>query len=312
MSASEFVKLAQQTLGKESVGYFGDADSEIPALSTGVVGVDQAIRKENGGFPKGRITEIFSPEYYGKTSLALHAIASAQKQGMTAMYVDVEHSLNPLRATQIGVSMKDLIYSQPDSGEQALGLVEMAASSGDIGITVVDSIAGIIPRSELEGDIGDAPMASQARLLSQFMRRAVHPIAKSGMVVVLINQLRASIGSYNAAPQPTGGKAIRYYASLRIQLRSKGRDAEAQPIYELEVIKNKLAVPFGKCQYQINEQGFDDSAQMIKNLVDEGKIIKSGGWYKFGDQTIGQGTKATWENLKENSELFERITGSTH
>jgi recombination protein RecA len=294
----------EKQLGKGSIMRMG-ADSpreRIAAISTGAINLDAATGV--GGVPRGRITEIFGPEASGKTTLSLHLVASVQKAGGVAAYVDAEHALDVEYTRKLGVDVENLLVSQPDTGEQALEIVEILVRSGAVDLVVVDSVAALVPKAEIEGDMGDSHLGLQARLMSQALRKLAGSINRSHTAVVFINQLREKIGVMFGNPETTtGGKALKFYASLRLDIRRIGPVKERENIIgsrvRVKVVKNKVAPPFKQAEFDILfEEGISHTSLLV-DIASEGNIIqKSGAWYAYGDQRIGQG--------RENAKLFLR------
>lgn len=270
-----------------------------------------------GGIPRGRITEVFGGEGMGKTSLCLHAIASAQRMGLLALFIDAEHALSYERMKAIGVDTGKMVFNQPDSGEKALELVEMAVRSGKFGIIVVDSVAALVPQVEVEKDMGDSVMGVHARLMSQAMRKLAAPVSKFNVALVFTNQTRSKIGGYGAAETTTGGTALKFYASLRLRMSFVGKieDSKGNRIsgkYKMFVAKNKLAVPFKEALFEINERGIDGDGFFVDELVTAGVLEKSGAFLKFEGNVVAQGRRAMVEKLRENTELKDKLVQALH
>lgn len=304
----------EKKFGKGSIMRLGEAEQRIgvETISTGILALD--IATGVGGFPRGRIIEIFGPESSGKTTVALHTIAEAQKQGGVAAFIDAEHALDPSYAKKLGVNLEEILVSQPDYGEQALEICEFLVKSGAIDVIVVDSVAALVPHDELSGEMGAVNVGLQARLMSQAMRKLTAIVAKSKAIVIFINQLREKIGNngYGSPEVTTGGKALKFYASMRLDVRKKEdlKQKEERVGYrsKIKVVKNKVAPPFREaiCECYYNE-GFSKEATLL-DLGEAHKIIeKSGAWYRYGEERIGQG----WENakafLKDNQEMAREI-----
>jgi len=301
--------------GKGSVMRLGDSKSveNIPAISTGSVGLDLALGVR--GVPRGRVVEVFGPESSGKTTLALHIIAEAQKKGGIAAFIDAEHAMDPGYAKALGVKIEDLLVSQPDTGEQALEITETLVRSGAIDVIVVDSVAALVPRAEIEGDMGDAQMGLQARLMSQALRKLTGAISKSHTCVVFINQIRMKIGVMFGSPETTtGGKALKFYSSVRLDIRRIGAIKEGTEIVgnrtKVKVVKNKVAPPFKEAEFDIMYgKGISKIGELLDFGVDLDVVEKSGTWYSFEGERLGQGR----ENVKrflmkeENKDIFEKI-----
>ncbi len=310
------VKLAmaqiEKQYGKGAIMKLGEAGKalELDVIPTGSIALDLALGV--GGFPRGRIIEIFGPESSGKTSIALSVIAQTQKKGGTAAFIDAEHALDPIWAEKIGVNLNDLLISQPDNGEQALEITETLIRSGGIDVLVVDSIAALVPRAEIEGEMGDSVMGLQARLMSQALRKLTGVIAKSKTVAIFTNQLRQKIGIMFGNPETTpGGLAMKFYASIRLDARKIETLKEGERIigsrHRIRVVKNKVAPPFRIAEIDIMENGISREAGLIDVGVEVGVIVKSGAFYKYNNQIIGQGREAAKIYLSENSRLAKEI-----
>lgn len=299
---------AIMSLGKRS------SEREISVIPTGALTLDAALGI--GGVPRGRIVELFGPESSGKSTLALHMVANAQKNGGVAAYIDAEHALDPAYATRLGVRIDDLLISQPDSGEEALNIAEMLARSGAIDIIVIDSVAALVPKSELEGEIGDSFVGLHARLMSQALRKLTATLSKSNTCAVFINQIREKIGVMYGNPETTtGGRALKFYSSVRLDIRRiagiKGADsAEVGNRVKVKVVKNKMAAPFqiGEFDIMFNE-GISKTGAVIDLGSDLGVIEKKGAWYSYKGQRLGQGRDAVREELKTNPKLVEELEG---
>jgi len=296
-----------RAFGKGSVMRLGERPVvEIEAVSTGSLGLDIALGI--GGLPKGRIVEIYGPESSGKTTLALHVIAEAQKSGGVCAFVDAEHALDPIYARKLGVDLDDLLVSQPDSGEQALEITDTLVRSGAVDVLVIDSVAALTPKAELEGEMGDSLPGLQARLMSQALRKLTGSISKSKTLVIFINQIRMKIGVMYGNPETTtGGNALKFYASVRLDIRRTGqikdRDEVVGSETRVKVVKNKVAPPFKQVQFDIMYgEGISKTGEMIELGVKAGVIEKSGAWYSWGGQKIGQGKEQARKFLKEHRE----------
>ena len=302
----------EKRFGKGSVMKLGEAPLvKVQAIPSGSLALDLALGI--GGIPKGRITEIFGPESSGKTTLAQHIIAEAQKLGGTVAYIDAEHALDPSYAANCGVNVDDLLISQPDTGEQALEITEALVRSGAVDIIVIDSVAALVPQAEIEGQMGDAHVGLQARLMSQALRKLAAAIGKAGTAVVFINQLREKVGIIFGNPEVTpGGRALKFYSSVRIDLRRietiKQADAAIGSVVRAKVVKNKIAPPFKMAQFDIMfDHGISKEGNLIDMGVDLGIIKKSGAFFSYGDVRLGQGRENAKHYLNENPELAEEI-----
>ncbi len=301
-----------RAFGKGSVMKLGAKESmDIEAISTGSIGLDVALGI--GGLPQGRVIEIYGPESSGKTTLALHVIAEAQKAGGVAAFVDAEHALDPVYAAKLGVDVNELLISQPDTGEQALEITDTLVRSGAISVLVVDSVAALTPRAELEGDMGDSLPGLQARLMSQALRKLTGSISKSGCMVIFINQIRMKIGVMYGSPETTtGGNALKFYSSVRLDIRRIGaikyRDEVIGNQTRVKVVKNKVAPPFRQVEFDIMYgQGISKTGEIIDLGVQAGVVEKSGSWYSYSDERIGQGRENVRAFLLEHPEVADRI-----
>lgn len=305
-----------RAFGKGSVMKLGQKSSgmEIEAVSTGSLNLDIAMGI--GGFPKGRIIEIYGPESSGKTTLALHAVAESQKAGGVAAFVDAEHALDPVYARKLGVDINELLVSQPDTGEQALEITDTLVRSGAIDILVVDSVAALTPRAELEGEMGDTHVGLQARLMSQALRKLTASISKSNCTVIFINQIRMKIGVMYGSPETTtGGNALKFYASVRLDIRRIGALKEKEEIVgnatRVKVVKNKVSPPFKQVEFDIMYgEGISKMGEIIDLGVKAGVVEKSGSWYSYDSTRIGQGRENAKRFLKENTEISDKIEKS--
>ena len=302
----------EKQFGKGAVMKLGDnAAMQVEAISTGSLGLDMALGV--GGVPRGRIVEVYGPESSGKTTLALHILAEAQKQGGEVAFIDVEHALDPVYAEALGVDINNLLVSQPDTGEQAMEICEALVRSGAIDAIVVDSVAAMVPRAEIEGEMGDSHVGLQARLMSQAMRKLTSVIGKTNTVCVFINQLREKVGVVYGNPEvTTGGRALKYYSSVRIDIRrvSVIKDGEEQlgTRTKVKVVKNKVAPPFKKAEFDIIfGEGISKIGEIIDLGVDYGVIKKSGSWFSYGDRKLGQGRDAVKELFKTDTALADEI-----
>ena len=314
------LKQIDQAFGKGSVMRLGEKPvMEIEAISTGSLSLDIALGI--GGLPKGRIIEIYGPESSGKTTLALHCIAEAQKSGGVCAFVDAEHALDPIYARKLGVDLDDLLVSQPDTGEQALEITDTLVRSGAVDVLVVDSVAALTPRAEIEGEMGDSLPGLQARLMSQALRKLTASINKSKTLVIFINQIRMKIGVMYGNPETTtGGNALKFYASVRLDIRRTGQIKERDEVIgsetRVKVVKNKVAPPFKQVQFDIiYGEGISKTGELIELGVKAGVIDKSGSWYAYGSQKIGQGKEAARRFLKENTavalDIEDKIRGKS-
>ncbi|MCE5191442.1 MAG: recombinase RecA [Actinomycetia bacterium] len=283
----------------------------IQGIPTGSLALDAALGI--GGVPRGRIVEIYGPESSGKTTLALQIVAEAQRMGGVAAYVDAEHSLDPTYAARLGVDVDDILISQPDTGEEALEITDMLIRSGAIDVIVVDSVAALVPRAELEGDMGDASVGLQARLMSQAMRKLAGSLNKSNTTCIFINQLREKIGVMFGSPETTsGGRALKFYASIRIDIRridsiKQGTDIVGNRV-RAKVVKNKVAPPFRQAEFDIMYGvGISKEGSLLDLGVEEGIVAKSGAWYNYGEERLGQGREAAKEFLAEHAEMRDEI-----
>ena len=303
----------ERQFGKGSIMRLGDdsARLDIEATSTGSIGLDIALGI--GGLPKGRIVEIYGPESSGKTTLTLHAIAEEQKKGGVCAFVDAEHALDPTYAKKLGVDIDELLISQPDAGEQALEITDTLVRSGAVSMVVVDSVAALTPRAELEGDMGDHQVGAQARLMSQAMRKLTGSIAKSGCMVIFINQIRMKIGVMFGSPETTsGGNALKFYSSVRLDIRRigaiKDRDEIVGNQTRVKVVKNKVSPPFKQVEFDIMYgEGISKRGELIDLGVKLGFVEKSGSWFSCGDERIGQGRENAKAYLKDNPRLAHEI-----
>ena len=302
----------EKEYGAGSVMRLGDKTKvEVEAIPTGAMTLDIALGI--GGVPRGRIIEIFGPESSGKTTVALHIVAEAQKLGGEAAFIDAEHALDPVYAERLGVNIDDLIVSQPDTGEQALEITEQLVRSGAIDVIVIDSVAALVPRQEIEGLMGDSHVGLQARLMSQALRKLTSVVSKSNTTAIFINQLREKVGTVYGNPETTaGGRALKYYASVRIDVRRqeaiKGDEGLEGNHTKAKVVKNKVAPPFKEAEFDIiYGEGISKVGNILDTAVDFGVVKKSGSWYSYGNDKLGQGREATKKKLTEMPELLEEI-----
>jgi recombination protein RecA len=303
----------EKQFGKGAVMRLGDSTAarDIEVVSTGSLALDVALGI--GGLPRGRVVEIYGPESSGKTTLTLQVIAECQKMGGTAAFVDAEHALDPSYAERIGVNVEDLLVSQPDTGEQALEITDMLVRSGAVDIVVVDSVAALTPRAEIEGDMGDSHMGLQARLMSQALRKLTGNIKRSNTMVIFINQIRMKIGVMFGSPETTtGGNALKFYASVRLDIRRIGAIKKGDEILgnetRVKVVKNKLAPPFKKAEFEIlYGEGISRLGELIDMGVEYDMVTKAGSWYSYNDERIGQGKENARAYLLENPEMANEI-----
>ncbi|MCE5972143.1 recombinase RecA [Sinirhodobacter sp. WL0062] len=303
----------ERQFGKGSIMKLGGDNpaAEIEATSTGSLGLDIALGI--GGLPKGRIIEIYGPESSGKTTLTLHCIAEEQKKGGVCAFVDAEHALDPQYARKLGVNLDELLISQPDTGEQALEIVDTLVRSGAVSLVVVDSVAALTPKAEIEGDMGDATVGAQARLMSQAMRKLTASIGRSNCMVIFINQIRMKIGVMFGNPETTsGGNALKFYASVRLDIRRigaiKDRDEVVGNQTRVKVVKNKVAPPFRQVEFDIMYgEGISKVGELIDLGVKAGVVEKSGAWYSYGDERIGQGRENAKQFLRDHPDIAYEI-----
>ncbi|MGC8658968.1 MAG: recombinase RecA [Desulfomonilaceae bacterium] len=303
----------ERQFGRGSIMKLGSSGimPDIKAISTGSLGLDLAIGI--GGVPQGRVTEIFGPESSGKTTLCLHIIAEAQKAGGYAAFVDAEHALDIHYARRLGVKTDELLVSQPDTGEQALEITEILVRSGAMDVIVIDSVAALVPRAEIEGEMGDSHMGLQARLMSQALRKLTAAISRSHTAVIFTNQIRQKIGVMFGNPETTtGGNALKFYASLRLDIRRVGQIKEGENITgsrtRVKVVKNKMAPPFKQVEFDIMyNEGISSAGEILDLAVENGIVDKSGAWYSYGDDRIGQGRENVKTFLKDNLEMLAAI-----
>ena len=312
----ETLKQIQKLFGKGSVMRLGDRESvDVDAIPSGSLLIDEALGV--GGYPKGRIIEIFGPESSGKTTLALHAIAECQKNGGRAAFIDAEHAIDPVYAKNLGVDINELILSQPDNGEQALEIVEMLANSGGVNLIIVDSVAALVPQAELDGEMGDSSVGLQARFLCKAMRKFAGILNKKECAVIFINQLREKVGVMYGNPETTsGGRALKFYASIRIDIRrteaiKQGADIVGNTC-RVKIVKNKVSPPFKQCEIDIiYGQGISKEGEILDRAVELGFVKKSGSWFEYNGNKIAQGRDAAKLYIKENedvaAELLEKI-----
>lgn len=307
--------LAQEQINKQfgdgAIRRLGDTKTvDVELISSGALSLDLAL---GGGYPKGRIIEIYGPESSGKTTLTLHAIAEMQKQGGTAAFVDAEHALDPSYARRLGVDTDNLLVAQPDNGEQALEIVETLVRSNAVDLVVIDSVAALVPQAEIEGDMGDSHMGLQARLMSQALRKLTGIINKSNTIVIFINQIRMKIGVMFGNPETTtGGNALKFYASVRLDIRRIGQIKSGEEIIgnrtKVKVVKNKIAPPFRVAEFDIMyNEGISKTGDVLDLAALHGIVGKAGAWFDYGDAKIGQGREATKRYLAENPKVLAEI-----
>ena len=303
----------EKQFGKGSVMRMGDAGAlpDIEVVSTGSLGLDIALGV--GGLPRGRVVEVYGPESSGKTTLTLQVVAAAQKAGGTAAFVDAEHALDPIYAEKLGVNVDELLVSQPDTGEQALEITDMLVRSGAIDIVVIDSVAALTPKAEIEGDMGDTHVGLQARLMSQALRKLTANIKRSNTLVIFINQIRMKIGVMFGSPETTtGGNALKFYSSVRLDIRRIGAIKRGDEVIgnqtRVKVVKNKVAPPFRKAEFEIiYNEGISREGELVDLGVEEGLVDKSGSWYSYKKDRIGQGKDNARTFLKEHPEIANEI-----
>ncbi len=302
-----------KNFGKGAIMKMGDkAIEDIPTVPSGSLSLDMALGV--GGYPKGRVTEIFGPESSGKTTLTIHAIAEAQRQGGIAAFIDAENAFDRFYAQNLGVDVENLLISQPDNGEQALEITDHLIRSGAIDIIVIDSVAALTPKSEIEGEMGDSSMGLQARLMSQAMRKLSSNISKTNTCCIFINQLREKIGVMFGNPETTtGGNALKFYSSVRVDVRRIGQIKTGEEISgnrtRVKIVKNKMAPPFRKCEFDIMYgEGISKTGEIIDMGVDYGVVTKSGSWFSYGSTKLGQGRDAVKNLLKDNEELANELS----
>ena len=312
------VSAIEKQFGKGSILTMGDdaVDKEIPSFSSGSVSIDIALGI--GGFPRGRVVEIYGPESSGKTTLTLHAVAEVQKAGGVAAFIDAEHALDVNYARRLGVKVEDLLVSQPDTGEQALEIADVLLRSGAIDLVVIDSVAALVPRAEIEGEMGDQHVGLQARLMSQALRKITGTVAKSNSTVIFINQIRMKIGVMFGNPETTtGGNALKFYSSVRLDVRRIAALKEGEEVIgnrtRVKVVKNKVAPPFRQAEFDIlYNEGVSYEGDLLDLGADAGIVEKSGSWFSFGGERIGQGREAARRFLKENHDVRDRIAEAVY
>ena len=309
---NDTLKQIEKLFGKGAVMRLGDREAvNVDAIPSGSLLLDEALGV--GGYPKGRIIEIFGPESSGKTTLALHAIAECQKHGGRAAFIDAEHAIDPVYAKNLGVDINELILSQPDNGEQALEIVEMLANSGSISLIIVDSVAALVPQAELDGEMGDSSVGLQARLMSKAMRKIAGILNKKECAVIFINQLREKVGVMYGNPETTsGGRALKFYASIRIDIRRTEAIKQGSDIIgntcRVKIVKNKVSPPFKQCEIDIiYGQGISKEGEILDRAVELGIIKKSGSWFEYKGAKIAQGRDAAKEYIKSNEDVYEEL-----
>lgn len=306
------IKRIEKEFGKGSIMKLGEAlNMNVEAISTGCLSLDLALGV--GGLPRGRIIEIFGPESSGKTTVALHVIAQAQKEGGVAAFIDVEHALDPLYAKKLGVDIANLLVAQPDMGEQALEIAEALVRSGAVDVIVIDSVAALVPRAELEGEMGDAHVGLQARLMSQALRKLTASISKSRTCAIFINQIREKVGVVYGNPEVTpGGRALKFYSSVRLEVRKSDSIKQGTEIIgsktKVKVVKNKVAPPFKQVEFDIMYgEGISKEGDVLDLAAELGIIQKSGSWYSYEGERLGQGRENTKDMIKSDPKLFESL-----
>lgn len=304
----------QRQFGKGAIMRLGSDETElVPAVPTGALSLDIALGV--GGLPRGRVSEIYGPESSGKTTLALHVIAEAQKRGGTAAFIDAEHALDTNYAERLGVNIDDLLVSQPDFGEQALEIAEILIRSNGVDIIVIDSVAALVPKAEIDGAVGDSHMGLQARLMSQAMRKFTGVLSRSNTILVFINQIRMKIGVMFGNPETTtGGNALKFYSSIRIDIRKIGQIKDGQEAIgnrtRVKVVKNKVSPPFKMCEFDIIfGEGISTAGDILDLAVEQEIVDKSGAWYSYQDERIGQGRENAKQFLKDHPEMMSDIEG---
>ena len=305
------VETIEKQFGKGSIMKMGESYAvAVECISTGSISLDLAL---GGGIPKGRVIEVYGPESSGKTTLTLHVIAEVQKAGGTAAFIDAEHALDPAYAKRIGVDVSNLLLSQPDNGEQALEIVETLVRSNAVDLIVIDSVAALVPRAEIEGDMGDSHMGLQARLMSQALRKLTGIISRSNATVIFINQIRMKIGVMFGNPETTtGGNALKFYASVRMDIRRIGQIKQGEEIVgnrtRVKVVKNKIAPPFREAEFDIMyNQGISVSGDVLDLAANQGIVEKSGAWFAYNGEKIGQGREASKQYLQDNPKIMTEI-----
>ncbi len=303
----------EKQFGKGAIMRLGSEElvKDIPSISSGCLSLDTALG--TGGYPRGRIVEVYGPESSGKTTLTLHAIAEAQKAGGIAAFIDAEHALDVAYARKLGVNTDDLLVSQPDTGEQALEITDLLVRSGAVDLIVVDSVAALVPRAEIEGDMGDSHMGLQARLMSQALRKLTGTVSRSKTTLIFINQIRMKIGVMFGNPETTtGGNALKFYCSLRLDIRRIGQIKDGDQVTgnrtRVKVVKNKVAPPFRQAEFDILfNEGISREGDLVDLAVAHGLVKKSGAWYSYGETRIGQGRENARTYLRENGDVYQAL-----
>ena len=310
------IRKIEKNFGKGSIMRMGDAtDMKVASVSSGSLAIDKALGI--GGYPRGRIVEIYGPESYGKTTVALHAVAEVQRQGGTAAYIDAENALDPQYAEALGVNIDDLLLSQPDSGEEGLEIADALISSGAVDLVIVDSVAALVPRAEIDGDMGDTHVGLQARLMSQALRKLSGEINKTKTIAIFINQIREKVGVMFGNPETTtGGRALKFYSTIRMEIRraeqiKNGTDVIGNKA-KVKIVKNKVAPPFKRCEVDIMYgEGISKTGELLDMAVENDLVDKSGAWYSYGSERIGQGRENAKKWLKEHpdsmNELMDKV-----
>ncbi|UDM31718.1 recombinase RecA [Lentilactobacillus laojiaonis] len=306
------LKSIEKEFGKGSIMRMGDkVDTQISTIPTGSLALDEALGV--GGYPKGRIIEVYGPESSGKTTIALHAVAEVQKRGGTAAYIDAENAMDPAYATNLGVNIDDLLLSQPDTGEQGLQITDALVSSGAIDIVVIDSVAALVPRAEIEGEMGDAHVGLQARLMSQALRKLSGTINKTKTIAIFINQIREKVGVMFGNPETTpGGRALKFYSTIRLEVRRAEQIKDGADIIgnrtRVKVVKNKVAPPFKKAEVDIMYgKGISQSGELVDMAAEKDIINKAGSWYSYGEERIGQGRENVKTYLEEHPDIYNEV-----
>lgn len=306
------LKSIEKEFGKGSIMRMGDkVDTQISTIPTGSLALDEALGV--GGYPRGRIVEVYGPESSGKTTVALHAVAEVQRRGGTAAYIDAENALDPAYATNLGVSIDDLLLSQPDTGEQGLQITDALVSSGAVDIVVVDSVAALVPRAEIEGEMGDQHVGLQARLMSQALRKLSGTINKTKTIAIFINQIREKVGVMFGNPETTpGGRALKFYSTIRLEVRRAEQIKDGTNIIgnraRIKVVKNKVAPPFKKAEVDIMYgKGISQSGELVDMAVEKDIIDKSGSWYSYGEDRIGQGRENAKKYVEDHPDMYSEV-----